>query len=82
MQKDGDKTSLRIKTNAQNVEANLQRQEIFNLMFKTFMGPVEDAGAVVYLRPETAQGIFVNFKMYLILQGKTSFWDCTNWEII
>ncbi len=33
----------------------------FNLMFKTFIGPVEDQGAVVYLRPETAQGIFVNF---------------------
>lgn len=33
----------------------------FNLMFKTFMGPVEDQAAVVYLRPETAQGIFVNF---------------------
>jgi glycyl-tRNA synthetase len=33
----------------------------FNLMFKTFVGPVEDTGAVVYLRPETAQGIFVNF---------------------
>ncbi|MBI2633322.1 MAG: glycine--tRNA ligase [Parcubacteria group bacterium] len=33
----------------------------FNLMFKTFMGPVEDANALVYLRPETAQGIFVNF---------------------
>ncbi|MDH7514330.1 MAG: glycine--tRNA ligase [Bacteroidota bacterium] len=33
----------------------------FNLMFKTFIGPVEDASAVVYLRPETAQGIFVNF---------------------
>jgi glycyl-tRNA synthetase len=33
----------------------------FNLMFKTFMGPVEDSSAVVYLRPETAQGIFVNF---------------------
>jgi len=32
----------------------------FNLMFKTFVGPVEDASAVVYLRPETAQGIFVN----------------------
>jgi glycyl-tRNA synthetase len=30
-------------------------------MFKTFVGPVEDSGAVVYLRPETAQGIFVNF---------------------
>jgi glycyl-tRNA synthetase len=34
----------------------------FNLMFKTFMGPVEEDAAVVYLRPETAQGIFVNFK--------------------
>jgi len=34
----------------------------FNLMFKTFMGPVEDAASVVYLRPETAQGIFVNFE--------------------
>ena len=33
----------------------------FNLMFKTFMGPVEDTASVVYLRPETAQGIFVNF---------------------
>lgn len=34
---------------------------MFNLMFKTFMGPVEDAASVIYLRPETAQGIFVNF---------------------
>jgi glycyl-tRNA synthetase len=33
----------------------------FNLMFKTFVGPVEDTNNVVYLRPETAQGIFVNF---------------------
>ncbi|MGA9115793.1 MAG: glycine--tRNA ligase [Bacteroidota bacterium] len=33
----------------------------FNLMFKTFVGPLEDAGAVVFLRPETAQGIYVNF---------------------
>jgi glycyl-tRNA synthetase len=33
----------------------------FNLMFKTFMGPVEDEASVTYLRPETAQGIFVNF---------------------
>ena len=33
----------------------------FNLMFKTFMGAVEDEAAVTYLRPETAQGIFVNF---------------------
>ncbi len=34
----------------------------FNLMFKTFMGPVEEDAAVTYLRPETAQGIFVNFE--------------------
>lgn len=33
----------------------------FNLMFRTFMGPVEDSASVVYLRPETAQGIYVNF---------------------
>jgi len=33
----------------------------FNLMFKTFVGPVEDDASVAYLRPETAQGIFVNF---------------------
>ena len=33
----------------------------FNLMFKTNAGPVEDAGAVAYLRPETAQGMFTNF---------------------
>jgi len=34
----------------------------FNLMFKTFMGPVEEDAAAVYLRPETAQGSYVNFK--------------------
>src|SRR5690606_21693221 len=33
----------------------------FNLMFETHMGPVKDTASVVYLRPETAQGIFVNF---------------------
>ena len=38
---------------------------MFNLMFKTFMGPVEDDASVVYLRPETAQGIFVNFNNVL-----------------
>ena len=34
----------------------------FNLMFKTFQGVTEDSGSEIYLRPETAQGIFVNFK--------------------
>ncbi len=37
----------------------------FNLMFETHMGPVQDEGSRVYLRPETAQGIFVNFKNVL-----------------
>ena len=41
---------------------NLSEPRQFNLMFKTHMGPVEDQGSVVYLRPETAQGIFVNFQ--------------------
>jgi glycyl-tRNA synthetase len=40
---------------------DLSEPRQFNLMFKTHMGPVEDSGSVVYLRPETAQGIFVNF---------------------
>ncbi len=40
----------------------LTKARQFNLMFKTFMGPVEDSAAVAYLRPETAQGMFVNFK--------------------
>jgi len=34
---------------------------MFNLLFKTFAGPVEDEASIVYLRPETAQGMFVNF---------------------
>ncbi len=40
----------------------LTEPHLFNLMFKTFMGPVEEEANVVYLRPETAQGIFVNFQ--------------------
>jgi len=43
----------------------LTSEKQFNLMFKTFFGPVEDQSHVVYLRPETAQGIFVNFKNIL-----------------
>jgi len=40
----------------------LTEEKKFNLMFKTFFGPVEDKTHLVYLRPETAQGIFINFK--------------------
>ena len=45
----------------------LTEPRLFNLMFKTFMGPVEEQAAVVYLRPETAQGIYVNYLN--VLQG-------------
>ena len=47
--------------NCPNCGGELTEPRMFNLMFKTFMGPVEDAANVVYLRPETAQGIYVNF---------------------
>jgi glycyl-tRNA synthetase len=42
-------------------QCQLTEPRLFNLMFKTFMGPVEESASTVYLRPETAQGIFVNF---------------------
>ncbi len=43
----------------------LSEPKQFNLMFKTHLGPVVDSGSVVYLRPETAQGIYVNYKNVL-----------------
>ena len=46
---------------------SLTEPRMFNLMFKTFMGPVEESAAVIYLRPETAQGIYVNYLN--VLQG-------------
>ena len=44
---------------------NFTHARPFNLMFKTFIGTLEDAKSVVYLRPETCQGIFVNFNNVL-----------------
>ncbi|HEV8235751.1 MAG TPA: glycine--tRNA ligase, partial [Gemmatimonadaceae bacterium] len=43
------------------MKGTLSEPRMFNLMFKTFMGPVEDSASIAYLRPETAQGIYVNF---------------------
>ena len=43
----------------------LTEPKLFNLMFKTFIGPIEDEANIVYLRPETAQGMFVNFENVL-----------------
>ncbi len=46
-------------------KGSLTEPRLFNLMFKTFLGPVEEQAAVVYLRPETAQGIYVNYQNVL-----------------
>ncbi len=48
----------------------LTEPRMFNLMFKTFMGPVEEEASTIYLRPETAQGIFVNFENVLTTSRK------------
>jgi glycyl-tRNA synthetase len=48
-------------------DCDLTEARRFNLMFETTVGPVQDAGARAYLRPETAQGIFINFKNVLQL---------------
>jgi len=42
-------------------EGELTNEKSFNTMFKTFVGPVEDSTSTAYLRPETAQNIFINF---------------------
>jgi glycyl-tRNA synthetase len=51
-------------------ECDLTEARDFNLMFETTIGPVKEEGATVYLRPETAQGIFLNFKNYLQFSRK------------
>ncbi|MDR0423492.1 MAG: glycine--tRNA ligase [Rickettsiales bacterium] len=50
---------------------NLTEPRPFNLMFKTNVGPVEDGSSFAYLRPETAQGIFTNFKNILDTTSRT-----------
>ncbi len=51
-------------------DCDLTEARDFNLMFETTVGPVKEQGATVYLRPETAQGIFLNFKNYLQFSRK------------
>jgi glycyl-tRNA synthetase len=51
-------------------ECDLTEARDFNLMFETTVGPVREEGSTVYLRPETAQGIFLNFKNYLQFSRK------------
>jgi glycyl-tRNA synthetase len=51
-------------------ECSLTEARDFNLMFETTVGPVRESGAIAYLRPETAQGIFINFKNVLQFSRK------------
>ena len=51
-------------------DCDLTEARDFNLMFETTVGPVKDSGSVAYLRPETAQGIFINFKNVLQFSRK------------
>jgi glycyl-tRNA synthetase len=51
-------------------DCDLTEARAFNLMFQTTVGPVQEEGSTVYLRPETAQGIFLNFKQYLQFSRK------------
>jgi glycyl-tRNA synthetase len=51
-------------------DCDLTEAREFNLMFETTIGPVKEEGSTVYLRPETAQGIFLNFKHYLQFSRK------------
>jgi glycyl-tRNA synthetase len=51
-------------------DCDLTEARAFNLMFETTVGPVQEEGSTVYLRPETAQGIFLNFRNYLQFSRK------------
>jgi glycyl-tRNA synthetase len=51
-------------------DCDLTEARDFNLMFETKIGPVQEEGTTVYLRPETAQGIFLNFRNYLQFSRK------------
>jgi glycyl-tRNA synthetase len=51
-------------------ECDLTQARDFNLMFETTIGPVKESGSAAYLRPETAQGIFINFKNVLQFSRK------------
>ena len=52
---------LKDKTHCPECSGELTESRPFNLMFKTHQGPVEDTSNIIYIRPETAQGMFVNF---------------------
>lgn len=59
-----------LDAHAEQCDGELTDARQFNLMFKTFMGPVEESANAVFLRPETAQGMFVNFGNVLDTQRR------------
>ncbi len=58
------------KRPGETADCDLTDAREFNLMFETTVGPIKEEGSTVYLRPETAQGIFLNFKNYLQFSRK------------
>jgi len=75
----GERTEVVENTTRYNPETGslLTEPRPFNLMFKTFVGPVESEDSVAYLRPETAQAIFVQFKNVLdVARQKVPFGIC------
>jgi glycyl-tRNA synthetase len=60
-----DDEDLKNRTDCPDCKGELTKPMKFNAMFKTFFGPLEDSGHQTFLRPETAQGMFVNFKNVL-----------------
>ncbi|MGH2843908.1 MAG: glycine--tRNA ligase [Solirubrobacteraceae bacterium] len=67
---DGECGQKPSKRPGQGPNCDLTEARNFNLMFQTSVGPVQDAGSTVFLRPETAQGIFLNFRHYLQFSRK------------
>ena len=58
------------KVPGEGPDCDLTEARDFNLMFETTVGPVKESGSIAYLRPETAQGIFINFKNVLQFSRK------------
>lgn len=66
----GEVKTIDGKPRCPNCEGELTEEKKFNLMFKTHLGPVENSASIAYLRPETAQGIFVDFKTIITTYAK------------
>ena len=68
----GVRRASRPSTRARRPTATSPRRATFNLMFETTIGPVKEEGSTVYLRPETAQGIFLDFKNDAAVRAQAS----------